>query len=245
MRGEFVVLHITLFDEDPTMLSDLRTILNKKGESIQVTYQTDYEHFTQQILNEKMRPDAVFMGLKHENKALTINRAEELSNLFRNLPILYVAEDNSIWDQTILFGSTNLAGFMTLPTNENVLDRYLQKIINLKEGDKLLTVKSNGKESSVRVADILYLESKKHLAYIIADRGKITTYAKLSELLPKLPGNFIQPHKSYLVNADRISIVELNNLILDDGTSIPISRSRKSEVKEKLLYKMVDIDSLK
>lgn len=192
-----------------------------------------------------MRPDAVFMGLKHENKALTINRAEELSNLFRNLPILYVAEDNSIWDQTILFGSTNLAGFMTLPTNENVLDRYLQKIINLKEGDKLLTVKSNGKESSVRVADILYLESKKHLAYIIADRGKITTYAKLSELLPKLPGNFIQPHKSYLVNADRISIVELNNLILDDGTSIPISRSRKSEVKEKLLYKMVDIDSLK
>lgn len=228
------MLQIALFDEDPSWLSELRCSLNGRKDSVRAKYLTDFEQLVNAVSKDKTRPDAIFLGLKHSEKSLTSHRAEQLSRLSRNTPILYIAENNEIWDQTILFGNINLVGFMTLPLSENVLDRYLRKISDLKEDTRLLTIKTRGKESGIRMDSILYLESRKHVVHIIADTGEVTTYAKLSELLPKLPSSFIQPHKSYLVNTSRISVAELNTLVLDNGATIPVSRARKNEVREKL-----------
>lgn len=236
------MINIALFDEDPSWFRELRTELDTRSPYIQVNMWTNYEHLIREISTNRVYPDAIFLSLKHIHKDLTIQRAERLSRIPGNIPILYVAEDPDLWDDTILFGNTNLIGYMTLPLKRIVLDRYIEKISNLKEKAKLLSVKTNGKEISIRIDSIIYLESRKHIAHIVTDAGEITTYAKLSELLPKLPAHFIQPHKSYLVNVNRIGIAELNNLILDNGISIPISRSRKNEIREKLLKKSIAME---
>lgn len=43
---------------------------------------------------------------------------------------------------------------------------------------------------------------------------------------------FIQPHKSYLVNMQYIKDFMANELIMEDGTLIPISRNRRGEIKK-------------
>lgn len=231
------MLRIAVFDENLSWLDKLRRSLNQKTDTVQTIWYSDYSQLIQEVSKSKNKPDAVLLGLTHNSRNQTLHRAEEITRMANKLPVLYVAEDTAIWDQTIMFAHVNLSGFITMPLIENVLDRYLYKISDMKEAAKLLTIKSNGKESCIRVDNILYLESRKHIAHIFTDSEEIKTYAKLSELLPQLPAYFFQPHKSYLVNANRVSIAGLNNLILDNGESIPVSRSRKSEVRKRIIQK--------
>ena len=60
----------------------------------------------------------------------------------------------------------------------------------------------------------------------------IDTYAKLDEFHSLLPEYFIRAHKSYIVNLYDTSKLSENSLTLSDGTVIPVSRSRKKQVKE-------------
>lgn len=57
---------------------------------------------------------------------------------------------------------------------------------------------------------------------------------KLSDLEEQLaPYGFIRIHKSFLVNYRFIHCIVKTECILDDQTSLPISRLRAAEVKEK------------
>ncbi len=230
-----VVLKIALFDEDPSYLREILKNLNEQDAAGQVSELSDFDELLAMAADEIQKPDAVFFGLRQDSKQQTLQRAQELFALSRQIPVIYVADGNEIWDQTILFGNVNLIGFITLPLEAGVLSRYLRKIEELKEEAQLLTVKVRGKDSYIRMENILYMESRKHVANVHTDGGIVTTYEKLSSLLPRLPGNFVQVHKSYLVNADRVSLAEQNTLILDNGERIPVSRSRKNEVKERLM----------
>ena len=52
----------------------------------------------------------------------------------------------------------------------------------------------------------------------------LTTFNKLEEKLPK---HFIQIHRSYMVNMNHVKSITSNNVILDDGTVLPIGKTKK------------------
>ncbi|HEU0110612.1 MAG TPA: LytTR family DNA-binding domain-containing protein, partial [Flavisolibacter sp.] len=60
------------------------------------------------------------------------------------------------------------------------------------------------------------------------------TLATLKSVQSLLPKQFIQPHKSWLVNTDYITAVE-GNLLLCGQQKVPISKYQKEEVLQKIL----------
>lgn len=195
---------------------------------------SDFNLLLNTLLDQKMSPDAVFLALRPESKAETLQRAEQIYHTNRFVPVIYVSDRINIWDETILLPMTNLVGYITLPINKKVIQEYLEKLGELKRSSQLLTVKIRGKENYIRSNSILYIESRKHLADIYTDSGVVSTYEKLSDILPRLPENFIQIHKSYLINTDRISIANQKMVKLENEVCLTISRANRPVVFEKL-----------
>jgi DNA-binding LytR/AlgR family response regulator len=64
---------------------------------------------------------------------------------------------------------------------------------------------------------------------------KLVTLSTLKGMMETLPkDNFIQPHKSYLVNMNAIKSIE-GNILNIDKYQVPVSRYLKEEVMERII----------
>ncbi|MCW3466253.1 LytR/AlgR family response regulator transcription factor [Chitinophaga nivalis] len=96
-------------------------------------------------------------------------------------------------------------------------------------------IRSDKKLEKVLYRDILFAAAlENYVAIYTADR-KIITHTTLKSVQEALPAQqFIQPHKSYLVNIQHISAIEGN--ILHMGThQLPISKYQKEALLEKIV----------
>jgi DNA-binding LytR/AlgR family response regulator len=96
-------------------------------------------------------------------------------------------------------------------------------------------IKSDTKLEKVLFNDILFAEALgNYVAFYTADR-KIVTHSTLKAVQDKLPPRqFLQPHKSYLVNINHISAIE-GNILHVGKYEVPISKYQKEEVLEKIV----------
>lgn len=82
-------------------------------------------------------------------------------------------------------------------------------------------------KSKVNIDDILYIKSDGHYLELHTTYGKEFVRGKLSQILAELPPNFIQVHRSYIVNYNYIQAKNGNSIYLTDKTEIPLSRNYK------------------
>lgn len=96
-------------------------------------------------------------------------------------------------------------------------------------------IKSDNKLVKVFYEEILFIEAMQNYAAIHTINIKLITYLTFKSIEDYLPQeSFIRTHKSYIVAASRIDHIEGNNIRIG-AHHIPISRSNREEVMEKLL----------
>lgn len=83
-------------------------------------------------------------------------------------------------------------------------------------------------------SDILYIVSDKNYVTILTTKRKLTYIASLKKWIEKLPSaNFLQVHKSFVVNLGHIDKVSGNRLYIN-GEQVPIGRKYREALLEKL-----------
>ena len=98
-----------------------------------------------------------------------------------------------------------------------------------------LFVKTNLKLEKIRFNDMRFIEGVENYVAIYTSDGKIITHTTLRTILQKLPPErFVQVHKSYLVNIDKIDSIE-GNLLGIGKNKIPLSRTYKEAALEIIL----------
>jgi DNA-binding LytR/AlgR family response regulator len=95
-------------------------------------------------------------------------------------------------------------------------------------------VKTGSSLEKIMFSDILFVEALENYAAIYAGGKKIITHSTLKALADILPGNFIQPHKSYIVNINAIQSIE-GNILHTGNYQVPVSKYQKDAVMERLL----------
>ena len=96
-------------------------------------------------------------------------------------------------------------------------------------------IKADNKLVKIFYNDILYVEALQNYVTIHTTNKKYITYLTFKSMEESLPADqFIRVHKSYLVSASKIESIE-GNCIRIGQHEIPISRTVKEEVLEKLL----------
>lgn len=98
-----------------------------------------------------------------------------------------------------------------------------------------LFVKTSLKLEKIRFNDMRFIEGVENYVAIYTSDGKIITHTTLRTILQKLPPErFVQVHKSYLVNIDKIDSIE-GNLLGIGKNKIPLSRTYKETALEIIL----------
>ncbi|WP_456441198.1 LytR/AlgR family response regulator transcription factor [Psychroserpens sp.] len=85
-------------------------------------------------------------------------------------------------------------------------------------------------KTKVYISDLMYIKADDHYLEIITEnQKKHTVRGKLNQIKQELPPNFIQCHRSYIVNSNFIKQVNSTTLTLINKEHIPLSRSYKNK----------------
>jgi DNA-binding LytR/AlgR family response regulator len=96
-------------------------------------------------------------------------------------------------------------------------------------------IREDGRVTRLRTEDILYAEAMQNYSRIYTTDAHYVPLLPLRQLLSKLPEDrFVQIHRSYLVNLDRVKGVEGNQLRIGSKL-LPVSRNNREHVLQRLL----------
>ena len=141
----------------------------------------------------------------------------------------------------------NVVDYLVKPIS---FDRFLKAVMKAKDviskkgmvpsstspAEDYVFIKADNKLVKIFYHDILYIEALQNYVTIhTTNNKKYITYLTFKSMEESLPSDqFIRVHKSYLVSASKIESIE-GNCIRIGQHEIPISRTVKEEVLEKLL----------
>ncbi|WP_103867446.1 LytTR family DNA-binding domain-containing protein [Aquimarina sp. I32.4] len=124
------------------------------------------------------------------------------------------------------------------------LERFLQAVNKVKQNqvvskEEIVTskeeiqdfifVKSDKKIIKLSFEDINYVEAYGNYTKIYADT-MILTPQTLSDFLSKLPDYFIRIHKSFIINFNKLKLIDGNQIILENEVKLTIGKSYRKDV---------------
>lgn len=127
------------------------------------------------------------------------------------------------------------------------LEEYLRQNQTEKDAD-IVTVEAQNEIYRFFVRDILYIQAKDNYLDIVTNKKSTLIRYKISDMETLLaPYQFLRIHKSYLVNYRYIYTLQGKVVTLENGTQLPVSRYRLSEIQTKFkeyIYDAVKSDNL-
>lgn len=226
-------MQIALCDDNKLCLMELKEQLQAVSNEYDIVPFNDLNMFFSSV-GSGSKYDVVFMDIDWGHKQTGIDAAEKLYRVSPNTKIIYVTGYGDRYSQNIFLQSANLSGFLTKPVDEDLLRANLKKVEDAipLSCQPTIVIRQYGSIVSVPCLEIVHIESKARTIEVYTVGGVEITYGKLENIMESLPAWFVQCHKSYAVNMRQIQRILSNQIILKNGTRIPISRSKYNKTKE-------------
>lgn len=126
--------------------------------------------------------------------------------------------------------------YLMKPVNEQKLFDVLNKACRrLNKTEKALFLAVDGQNVRIPVNSIVYAESFAHIVEIMADGDIVKARISISELETRLGEGFIRCHRSYIVGVKYIKRITKNEVVLDNGKRIPLSRQLYNKVNQEFI----------
>lgn len=169
----------------------------------------------------------------HVEEESSIELARDLQEYFPHIRIIFYSETTGCAEQIFQAVPTF---FLHMPFREETVAAALERVRMGCEEDigRTFTIQSRGQKQKIRFSAIRYMESSGRKMFLYTDAGSFETYMTVGDALGKLPPQFIQCHRSYIINTDRIEKYSVDGVLLTDGALVPISRSYQKVIKELL-----------
>lgn len=117
--------------------------------------------------------------------------------------------------------------FLEKPLKYQRFAAVLKDVLS-RESRKTLVLRRGNQVDSIPVTSILYVETLDHTSAVVTEGGRREYAISLKKLMEELSASgFGLCHKSFLVNFRKISTLQQNQLILTNGSSIPLSKHRR------------------
>lgn len=177
------------------------------------------------IMNENNVFDLAFLDIQMPTDGLTL--AKELKRRNNKVAIFFVTNYNEYQDDAM-----DLRAFRYFEKPYNVQRLYsgLDKAMEYIDGAYVdLYVFDDGAQKRVVVDNIMYVTRENRRVLMITNDKTIQTRESFDEWCEKLPASFFyQVHKSFFVNLHYVERYSYTELILKDGTRIPIAPRKQA-----------------
>jgi DNA-binding LytR/AlgR family response regulator len=120
--------------------------------------------------------------------------------------------------------------YLVKPIKEKKLYECLDKaVLKIPKEEKTILINADGETYKIKQSDIIYIEAFAHSIDINAVNGKYTARKSIGEIQKELSNDlFVRCHRSYIVSLKYIKRIGNNELELDNGDVIPVSRKQYS-----------------
>ena len=136
----------------------------------------------------------------------------------------------------------NLAGYLIKPVNQKSFENALENYTKKKYGVSKFRFSFKNDTYQISGDSIIYIERAGRTISIVTDQDIYKSYMKSTDIWNQLDRkNFASPHVSYIVNLKRIIGTRGNEVLLENGSRIPLSRSMKQEFKDCYLEFLGDL----
>ena len=97
-----------------------------------------------------------------------------------------------------------------------------------------LTVRADRQQAKIIFEDISYIESMGDYVKVYTTAGDpIVTHERISHIYKELPESFLRIHRSFIINSQHVDYFSKTEVEIN-GSSLPISRTYKKEVTQRL-----------
>lgn len=187
-------------------------------------------------LIEDKRPDIALLDIRLYGEKSGIDVARYIKD--RNLPIPYIIV-SSQYDQDYIEKAMHAGagGYITKPITKETLWSSLELAVLRSEhveDDKYVDLKISHGLQRVRISEILYIKSDHVYVEVVGASFKYYGRYSLGDMLNLInEPQFIQCHRSYIINLDKVEKYSSSKVWIGDS-ELPVSLKYKSAIKAKL-----------
>lgn len=218
-------------EEDYKYLADgIREYSEKNGEAISVRHYASALMFLDEY---KMDADIIFMDIELPD-INGVLASEKLRMRDSDVALVFVT---NLAHMAIKGYGVSATDFIVKPVNYYKLSALLGKIIKKVKLNRDDYICLPVERSVVRISlgQIIYVEAEAHrITFHLTDR-QITysgTLTACQKMLP--PESFVRCYQSFIVNLKYVKACSGNEIVMTDGSVIPLSRSNRKEVMAKI-----------
>lgn len=236
-----MILNCYIIDDEEHAVELLSKYIGKTPGLRLIGSQTDPLEALDVISNPALQPDILFLDVDMPQIS-----GMELSNMLS--PLIQIIFVTGYPKYAINAFEQNAVDYLLKPVT---YERFLQSVMKAKEkfrsvksatdtaqADDYFFVQTDVKRNFIRIQykDILYIESSLNYVKIYTEgntENPLRTYFTLKELLDKLPSDmFMQIHKAFIVNTQKIKALNMNEITLEQNSKITIGATYQKEVSK-------------
>lgn len=123
--------------------------------------------------------------------------------------------------------------YLTKPLSEAKLHQTLDHFFTAYTAMRTLEYRANRMSEHILLSNVCWIEADDHKCMIHTRQGDISTTTTLTQFSQQLAdADFVKPIRYALVSLAAVATVPTDVFTLDDGTTIPISRELRQEMKK-------------
>ena len=125
--------------------------------------------------------------------------------------------------------------FLVKPASAKTVGKMMQRYVDerLSRHTEFLNVYVQGSMQSISLAQVLYFESRKRKIAAVMERGELEFYLTMDELSERLSeAEFLRCHRSYFVNVRYVAQVQSDQILMNNGERVPVSRSFLKQIRQ-------------
>ncbi len=219
-------MKILICDDEQTYLNTLRIHIEEYMMNHHILYTITALSDPVQILNEDAAFDLAFLDIQMPGvDGLTL--AKQLRRRNPKLALFFVTNYDEYQDDAM---DLQAFRFFEKPFNTKRLYAGLDKAMEYIDGAYVdIYLSEDGAQQRVIADDILYITRVGRRISIVTATQDFCATEKFDDLCEKLPQLFFYPvHKSFFVNLHHVERYTYTELLLNNGTRIPIAPRKQS-----------------
>lgn len=221
-------LNVVIVDDNINDLSNVKENIK----SFYIDFDINFFEFNNpkdpEIFN--VSPDIFFLDIDMKNID-GISLAQKIQEVNKDTFIIFVSHREDLVFNTFI---VNAKYFIRKSKIEFDMKNSYQKVKqHLLETKKSYVYISNQTTINIPYNEILYFEVNKNNIIINTTTNIYVERKTMRNLNDEITSNlFVSPHTSFLVNLNHINLINNNNIEMDNGILIPISKRNKKHINE-------------
>ena len=231
-----MIYRIGICDDEQLTCSELENYINEifecKDDEAEIYVWNSGEALKKDISNG-VKIDILFLDIE-----LLDSNGIELGKYIRNymknmsMNIVYIS---SMTEYAMELFKIHPYDFVVKPFDKNEIENLIDEMCGYyKQDNKHFKYCVYGKTNMVMMRDIKYFESRgRHIIINLVDNQSIQYVGQLKNEIKKLPLNFVEIGKSYIINLKHMKECHVSYVVMDDGKEL--GRAYRNYFNEKIL----------